>query len=179
EAAGLTATLAPQSTLQIPDIEAMDPVHGAIRVVAEAPASLTHPGARVRGRGDFEIADGDSERGRMISKRGAAGAAVVVVAVYAGWATLATDTAQVEGKAPVGLAADGQGRVSSFPLGEGAAGEVADGASVGHGVAALAAAEAEAEADDASAGPTGAYWSEEAQSVRVALAGEVIDATSG
>jgi hypothetical protein len=177
-APGLRLTLAPQSELQLRDLDAVGPLSGAARVRAEAPLTLTLPAARVRGQGDFEIADGDSERGHMINKRAAAGAAVVVVAVYAGWATLSTDSAEVRGQGPVGLAADARGRVSTFPLADDGASPIAGGGpEVGRGaLAATAAARDEAGPEE---GPTGAYWSEEAQAVRVALAGEVIDGVSG
>ena len=176
---GTLLTLAPQSSLHIADLRTLGPLAGAVSVEREAPFTLTHSAARVRGSGHIEIADGDSERGHMISRRSALGAAVVVVAVYAGWASLGTDRAEVQGQAPVGLAADAQGRVTSFPLGdETTAGQVALGGA-GAGAAALTAATATATGADPAAGPTGAYWSEEDQAVRLALAGEVIDAVSG
>lgn len=128
---------------------------------------------RARGRISAEGGGSGEERAMKLTKKyGAAAAAVVAVAVYAGWATLETSAGETRVEAPGGVLVDGKGRALRFGLGGGGSpsdpvARVAGGDGAGRGGDGHASLEG------------GAFWDEDRDLVLFTVPGEVFDAVTG
>lgn len=135
---------------------------------------------RLEAAGHIEVAASDEEVAKMVSRKGVLGSAAVVALVYAGWGTLESGSAKVQGEAPVALSIDASGKVSSSPLnakpgaGQREAGDIVSTVRSGQALSKAAPTD-----DTAAEPPSGAYWSEDEQALRFAIQGEVIDSLSG
>jgi|GEM_PF-3265242 len=175
------ANLPRNSALDIEGPGAFSGLVGTVRFHSTQPFVVRGSTYRLEAAGQIEVAEGDEEIAKMVSRKGVLGSAAVVALVYAGWGSLQSGSSEVRGQAPVVLAIDAAGKVSSSPL-DAKAGSVGRGrpgvAVSASGGQALRAAGAAGQ-DEAAEPSSGAYWSEDEQALRFAIQGEVIDSVSG
>ena len=117
----------------------------------------------------------------MNIKKTAAGAAGVLIALYAGSGLFTGATQTVEAKGPVEIEVDQDGRLSTRPLsGAGHPGGEPSrtGAQVTNATQVAKTTTSGADQQDPEAA-TGAYWSDDAKTMLFVVSGEIFDAVSG